>query len=119
MLASLVNFFNPHRIVMTGGVARRGDPLPASLGRARTALPDDVAAALQPGVPRRAELLQTVSEQKADYGAFTLKNFAIVDEENVAQILNNDQQSRAMISRIFASILGRSSGVKGSSRAKS
>jgi len=44
-------------------------------------------------------VLQTVSEQKADYGAFTLKNFAIVDEANVAQILNNDQQSRAMISR--------------------
>ncbi len=44
-------------------------------------------------------VLQTVNSEKADYGTFILKNFAIVDEANVAQILNNDQQSRAMISR--------------------
>ena len=44
-------------------------------------------------------VLQTVNSEKADHGTFILKNFAIVDEENVAQILNNDQQSRAMISR--------------------
>ncbi|HEY9010795.1 MAG TPA: AsmA-like C-terminal domain-containing protein, partial [Devosia sp.] len=44
-------------------------------------------------------VLQTVTDQKADYGTFMLKNFAIVDEDNVAQILNRDTQSRAMISR--------------------
>jgi len=44
-------------------------------------------------------VMQTVTDQKADFGTFTLKNFAIVDEANIAQILNNDQQSRALISR--------------------
>jgi hypothetical protein len=44
-------------------------------------------------------VLQTVESDKADYGKFTIKNFAVVDEAKVAEILNNDQQSRAMISR--------------------
>jgi predicted NBD/HSP70 family sugar kinase len=34
VLASLVNFFNPHRIVMTGGVAQAGTPLLAGLREA-------------------------------------------------------------------------------------
>jgi predicted NBD/HSP70 family sugar kinase len=34
VLASLVNFFNPHRIVMTGGVARAGAPLLAGIREA-------------------------------------------------------------------------------------
>jgi predicted NBD/HSP70 family sugar kinase len=34
VLASLVNFFNPHRIVMTGGVASAGAPLLAGIREA-------------------------------------------------------------------------------------
>jgi predicted NBD/HSP70 family sugar kinase len=34
VLAALVNFFNPHRIVMTGGVARAGAPLLAGIREA-------------------------------------------------------------------------------------
>jgi hypothetical protein len=34
VLAALVNFFNPHRIVMTGGVAQAGVPLIAGIREA-------------------------------------------------------------------------------------
>ena len=34
VLAALVNFFNPHRIVMTGGVAQAGAPLLAGIREA-------------------------------------------------------------------------------------
>ncbi|MDP1730602.1 MAG: AsmA-like C-terminal domain-containing protein [Devosia sp.] len=44
-------------------------------------------------------VLQTLSEQKVDVGTFTLRNFAVVDEANVAQILGNHQESRQLISR--------------------
>jgi predicted NBD/HSP70 family sugar kinase len=41
VLAALVNFFNPHRIVMTGGVAQAGVPLLAGIREAvyRRSLP--------------------------------------------------------------------------------
>jgi predicted NBD/HSP70 family sugar kinase len=41
VLAALVNFFNPHRIVMTGGVAQAGVPLIAGIREAvyRRAMP--------------------------------------------------------------------------------
>lgn len=44
-------------------------------------------------------VLETVSAQKADYGQFVLRNFAVVDEANVAQVLSSHQQSRQAISR--------------------
>lgn len=44
-------------------------------------------------------VLETVNAQKIDIGRFVLKNFAIVDEENVAQILGNHQESRQLIAR--------------------
>ena len=44
-------------------------------------------------------VLNTVTADKADYGTFLLKDFAIVDEDNVAQILGNHSESRARISR--------------------
>jgi hypothetical protein len=44
-------------------------------------------------------VLETRTAQKADYGQFILRNFAIVDEDKVAEILNRDQQSRQLISR--------------------
>lgn len=39
--------------------------------------------------------LRTVSEEKADFGNFTIKNFAIVDEQNVAALLEGAQQRRS------------------------
>ena len=38
--------------------------------------------------------MQTVSAQKADYGKFILKNFAIVDEANLAAFLEGSRQRR-------------------------
>ncbi|MHB1102906.1 MAG: hypothetical protein ACYC0C_09065 [Devosia sp.] len=44
-------------------------------------------------------VLQTVSEQKIDVGQFIVRKFSIVDEDKVAQILGNHQESRQLISR--------------------
>lgn len=44
-------------------------------------------------------VVNTIADQKVDAGLFTLRRFAIVDEDNVAQILGNNQQSRQLISR--------------------
>jgi len=44
-------------------------------------------------------VLQTISDQKIDVGQFIVRNFAIVDEDKVAQILGNHQQSRQLISK--------------------
>jgi hypothetical protein len=44
-------------------------------------------------------VLNTVTADKADYGTFLLKDFAIVDEDNLAQVVGNDRESRARISR--------------------
>lgn len=41
-------------------------------------------------------LLETVTKDKTDNGQFVLRNFAIVDEENVSEVLGN--QSRQLIS---------------------
>jgi len=39
-------------------------------------------------------VMRTVSEEKADYGLLQIKNFAIVDEARVGEILRNDTRSR-------------------------
>jgi hypothetical protein len=44
-------------------------------------------------------VLTTVTAEKADFGTFKLKDFAIVDEKNVEQILGNHSESRARIAR--------------------
>jgi hypothetical protein len=44
-------------------------------------------------------VLASTGRQKDDSGQFIVKNFDIVDEDNVAQILGNHQQSRQLISR--------------------
>lgn len=36
--------------------------------------------------------LRTVAEERADYGKFTIRNFAIVDEQNVGALLENARQ---------------------------
>lgn len=43
-------------------------------------------------------VLRTVSEEKADYGLLQVKNFAIVDEAKVGEILRNDTRSRQAVS---------------------
>ncbi len=44
-------------------------------------------------------VLDTIRDEKIDRGKFVVRRFAIVDEDNVAQILGNHQESRAMIAR--------------------
>ncbi|MDC9824553.1 AsmA-like C-terminal region-containing protein [Devosia sp. ZB163] len=44
-------------------------------------------------------VVETLKDQKIDQGQFTLRNFAFVNEENVAQILGNHSESRQMIAR--------------------
>ena len=42
-------------------------------------------------------VVETVKDQKIDVGQFSLRNFAFVNEGNVAQILGNHSQSKQMI----------------------
>lgn len=44
-------------------------------------------------------VVQTIKDQKIDVGRFALRNFAFVNEGNVAQILGNHSQSKQMIAR--------------------
>lgn len=44
-------------------------------------------------------VVETIKAQKMDVGRFVLRDFAIVDEANVAQILGNHQESRQLIAR--------------------
>ena len=44
-------------------------------------------------------VLTTYSDQKLDAGQLQMRNFAIVDEANVAQVLGNHSDSRAVIER--------------------
>ncbi len=44
-------------------------------------------------------VVETIKDQKIDQGTLNLNNFAFVNEANVAQILGNHNESRAMIAR--------------------
>lgn len=44
-------------------------------------------------------VLQTNTAQKTDQGDMLLRNFALIDEENVAQVLGNHGDSRALIAK--------------------
>ena len=44
-------------------------------------------------------VVQTIDQRKIDQGTFNLRNFAFVNEGNVAQILGNHSESRQMIAR--------------------
>jgi hypothetical protein len=44
-------------------------------------------------------VVETVKDQKIDRGQFNLRNFAFVNEGNVAQILGGDSESRQMIAK--------------------
>jgi predicted NBD/HSP70 family sugar kinase len=77
VLAALVNFFNPHRIVMTGGVAQAGVPLLAGIRE----------AVYQRSMPLAARTLEiTVSdapERSGRIGAALMAIEEFLDEESV------------------------------------
>jgi predicted NBD/HSP70 family sugar kinase len=81
VLASLVNFFNPHRIVMTGGVAQAGVPLLAGIRE----------AVYQRSMPLAARALEiTVSdapERSGRVGAALMAIEEFLDEDRVHQAL--------------------------------
>jgi predicted NBD/HSP70 family sugar kinase len=81
VLAALVNFFNPHRIVMTGGVAQAGVPLLAGIREA-------VYARSMPLAARALEI--TVSEApdlSGRVGAALMAIEGFLDEDSVHQAL--------------------------------
>ena len=81
VLASLVNFFNPHRIVMTGGVAQAGLPLLAGIREA-------VYRRAMPLAARSLEI--TVSDApdlSGRIGAALMAIEGFLDEESVQQAL--------------------------------
>jgi predicted NBD/HSP70 family sugar kinase len=85
VLASLVNFFNPHRIVMTGGVAQAGLPLLAGIREAvyRRALP--LAA-------RSLEItVSDAPEMSGRIGAALMAIEGFLDEDSVQQALAADR----------------------------
>ena len=81
VLASLVNFFNPHRIVMTGGVAQAGVPLLAGIRE----------AVYQRSLPLAARSLEiTVSEApdlSGRMGAALMAIEGFLDEASVDQAI--------------------------------
>jgi predicted NBD/HSP70 family sugar kinase len=81
VLASLVNFFNPHRIVMTGGVAQAGLPLLAGIREAvyRRSLPL-AARSLEVTVSEAPELSGRI-------GAALMAIEGFLDEDSVQQAL--------------------------------
>ncbi|PRY48686.1 putative NBD/HSP70 family sugar kinase [Geodermatophilus tzadiensis] len=88
VLAALVNFFNPHRIVMSGGVARAGVPLLAGIREA-------VYARSMPLAARALEI--TVSEAPDLSGRVGAALMAIegwLDEDSVHQALERAAVAR-------------------------
>ncbi|WP_092196072.1 ROK family protein [Blastococcus tunisiensis] len=81
VLAALVNFFNPHRIVMTGGVAQAGAPLLAGIREAvyRRSMPL-AARALEITVSDAPELSGRI-------GAALMAIEGYLDEESVVETL--------------------------------
>ncbi|MGX5654486.1 ROK family protein [Geodermatophilus nigrescens] len=81
VLAALVNFFNPHRIVMTGGVARAGVPLLAGIREA-------VYARSMPLAARALEI--TVSDApdlSGRVGAALMAIEGYLDDDSVSEAL--------------------------------
>ena len=81
VLASLVNFFNPHRIVMTGGVAQAGLPLLSGIREA-------VYCWAMPLVARSLEIMVSdAPEMSGRLGAALMAIEGFLDEESVQQAL--------------------------------
>ncbi|HYO35649.1 MAG TPA: ROK family protein [Geodermatophilus sp.] len=88
VLAALVNFFNPHRIVMTGGVARAGVPLLAGIREA-------VYARSMPLAARALEI--TVSDApdlSGRVGAALMAIEGFLDEDSVSEALTRATLAR-------------------------
>ena len=85
VLAALVNFFNPHRIVMTGGVARAGAPLLAGIREA-------VYGRSMPLAARALEI--TVSDApdlSGRVGAALMAIEGFLDEDSVHEAIGADR----------------------------
>jgi predicted NBD/HSP70 family sugar kinase len=81
VLASLVNFFNPHRIVLTGGVARAGAPLLAGIREA-------VYARSLPLAARSLDIrVSDAPELSGRLGAALMAIEGYLDDKTVAQAL--------------------------------
>jgi predicted NBD/HSP70 family sugar kinase len=81
VLASLVNFFNPHRIVMTGGVAQAGLPLLAGIREA-------VYRRAMPLAARSLEItVSDAPEMSGRIGAALMAIEGFLDEDSVQQAL--------------------------------
>jgi predicted NBD/HSP70 family sugar kinase len=81
VLASLVNFFNPHRIVMTGGVAQAGLPLLAGIREA-------VYRRAMPLAARSLEItVSDAPEMSGRVGAALMAIEGFLDEDSVQQAL--------------------------------
>jgi predicted NBD/HSP70 family sugar kinase len=81
VLAALVNFFNPHRIVMTGGVAQAGVPLLAGIREA-------VYARSMPLAARALEIsVSDAPERSGRVGAALMAIEGFLDEDSVHQAL--------------------------------
>jgi predicted NBD/HSP70 family sugar kinase len=88
VLAALVNFFNPHRIVMTGGVARAGVPLLAGIREA-------VYARSMPLAARALEI--TVSDApdlSGRVGAALMAIEGYLDDDSVSEALTRATLAR-------------------------
>jgi predicted NBD/HSP70 family sugar kinase len=88
VLAALVNFFNPHRIVMTGGVARAGVPLLAGIR-------ESVYARSMPLAARALEI--TVSDApdlSGRVGAALMAIEGYLDEDSVSEALTRATLAR-------------------------
>ncbi|MGY5883550.1 ROK family transcriptional regulator [Modestobacter lacusdianchii] len=89
VLASLVNFFNPHRIVMTGGVAQAGAPLLAGIRE----------AVYGRSLPLAARALDITVSDAPDLsgrlGAALMAIEGFLDEESVTRLLPADEPGPA------------------------
>ncbi|MFP5372206.1 MAG: ROK family protein, partial [Actinomycetes bacterium] len=82
VLASLVNFFNPHRIVMTGGVAQAGAPLLAGIREA-------VYGRTLPLAARALDItVSAAPELSGRLGAALMAIEGYLDEDSVHRSLN-------------------------------
>ena len=79
VLAALVNFFNPHRIVMTGGVAQAGVPLLAGI---REAVYRPLACRWPPGRWRSRSATRPTSPAGSAPPCMAIEEF--LDEDSVA-----------------------------------
>jgi predicted NBD/HSP70 family sugar kinase len=90
VLASLVNFFNPHRIVMTGGVAQAGAPLLAGIREA-------VYGRSLPLAARSLDI--TVSDApdlSGRLGAALMAIEGFLDEDSVASASRGQEQAAGL-----------------------